>query len=189
MKKILFVLIGFITLSCSNDSDENSNSTNLIINGNSYTVVNATAVDNYRFSSDTHAEYDFILTDGTITVDAEPGSYFAPYVTDGSFSITLDMMGNNPEFAPGTYTFDAMGIFSPQPNTNFFYNLGIGLDANDNGVIGEAGEPYYTATSGTVVVTGTAPNFNLDFDVTLSNGQNFRYYYDGGFDPYNNRND
>jgi hypothetical protein len=189
MKKIIIFLLTFSLLSCSGDNDDQNNSNNLTIDGTTYTVVNAVAVDNYRFGSDTHAEYDFFLTDGTITINAEPASYFAPSISDGSFSIAVDMMSNNPEFAPGTYVYDLIGLSPPQPNYNFFYNLGIGLDTNGNGVIGEIGEPYYTATSGTVEITGTAPNFNLDIDVTLSNGQNFRYYYNGGFTYYNNRND
>ncbi|MFD2892217.1 hypothetical protein ACFS5J_09355 [Flavobacterium chuncheonense] len=190
MKKLLVLSSIFLFLcSCNNDDDSQSNpTTGLNINGNSYTIVNAKAVDNFNFYSDTHAEYNFILSDGIIDVTAIPSSVFGFTTDNASFAMNLSISALGMNFVPGTYVYD-LNQQLDDPNFNFFDAFTIYIDGNNDKDFIDVQDTVLYATAGTVTVSGTGPNFTLAFDVTLSNGNNFQYTYGNGFDYIDNRND
>jgi hypothetical protein len=190
MNKLLIFTLSLLFFSCSKDDNENSNqsSTSLEVNGQSYDISKATAVDNHRYSSDSHAEFDFLMTNGNLTILAEPMSYFGFEATNASILLNVQMFSNNTEFSNGVYTYIQNGnISNPLPGSNFFSQLGIQIDGNNNNDLNDPQDRYLTATSGTISVSGTSPNYTLEIDVILSNNENFRYTYSGGFEYYNNR--
>ncbi|NHN25428.1 hypothetical protein FIA58_007045 [Flavobacterium jejuense] len=190
MNKLLVFTLSILLFSCSKDDNDDSNqaSTRLAVNGKSYDISKATAVDNYRFSSDSHAEFDFLMTNGTLNILAEPMSYFGFEATNASILLNVQMFSNNTSFSNGVYTFVQNGnILDPQPASNFFSQLGIQIDGNNDNDFNDIEDIYLTATAGTVSVLGSSPNYTLAIDVTLSNNENFTYTYNGGFDYYNNR--
>lgn len=190
MNKLLVFILSTLLFSCSKDDNENSDqsSTSLAVNGKSYEISKATAVDNYRFSSNSHAEFDFLMTNGTLTILAEPMSYFGFEATNASILLNVQMFSNNTTFSNGVYTYLQNGdILNPQPASNFFSQLGIQIDGNNDNDFNDTQDIYLTAIAGTVSVLGTSPNYTLSIDVTLSNNENFRYTYNGGFEYYNNR--
>ncbi|MVO09700.1 hypothetical protein GOQ30_11070 [Flavobacterium sp. TP390] len=190
MNKLLVFTLSILLLSCSKDDNDDSNqsSTRLAVNGKSYEISKATAVDNYRFSSESHAEFDFLMTNGNLTILAEPMSYFGFEATNASILLNVQMFSYNSSFSNGVYTYVQNGdMLNPQPSSNFFNQLGIQIDGNNDNDFNDLEDSYLTATDGTVTVSGTSPNYTLAIDVTLSNNENFRYTYSGGFEYYNNR--
>lgn len=182
MKKLLVLSTVFLFLvSCNNDDDsQQTNSSALSINGNSYTITSAKAVDNFNFFSDTNSEYNFILSDGTINVTAIPNSVFGFTTDNASIAMNLSISALGMNFVPGTYVYD-LNQQPTEPNFNFFDGLTIYIDGNNDKDFTDAQDTVLYATAGTVTVSGTGPNFTLDFNVTLSDGQNFQYSYSNGF--------
>jgi hypothetical protein len=183
MKKLfLSLLIGVSLVSCS-DSDRNSGGNQVNVNGTTFNITDAKAVDNFNFYSETHAEYNFVMASAPITIDAIPGTYFGFETDNAKFALNLSIAALGNTFQNGVYQYDENMDFE-QPNFNFFDGLTIYIDEDQDGFEDEV----LFATEGTVTVSGTAPNYVLNFDVELSNGQNFNYTYNQGFDYVDNRN-
>jgi hypothetical protein len=188
MKKlILTFILATSILSCSSDSGSSNSGNQININGTNYNITDAKAVDNYNFFSTTHAEFNFVLASSAITIEAVPGTSFG-FVTDNAkFALNLSIAALGTTFQNGVYQYDENMDFE-QPNFNFFDGLTIYIDNNQNGSYFDSGDSVLFATAGTVTVSGTAPNYILAFNVTLSNGQNLNFTYNQGFDYVNNRN-
>jgi len=188
MKKTFTILLLTTLFACSSSDDSSNNDGHLNVNGSSFTITDAKAVDNFNFFSQTHAEYNFVLASSPITVDAEPGSYFGYQTDNAKISINLSIASLGSTFQNGVYQYDE-NLEIEQPNFNFFDELTIYIDNNQNGNYLDSGDAILYASSGTVTVSGTAPNYVLNFNVQLSNDQNFNYTYNQGFDYVDNRND
>lgn len=187
MKKLIFTFIlASSLLSCSSDDDNSNNNNQLNVDGSNFTITDAKAVDNFRFFSETHAEYNFVLASAPITIEADPGSYFAYETDNAKISLNLSIAALGDVFQNGVYQYNENLGFE-EPNFNFFDAFEIYIDNNQNGSYFDSGDNILFATSGTVTVSGTAPNYVLNFDVELSNGQNFEYTYNQGFDYVDNR--
>lgn len=188
MKKlILSFILATSVLSCSSDSGSSNNSNLVNISGTNYRITDAKAVDNFNFFSTTHSEYNFVLASSPITIEAEPGTSFAFLTNNAKFTLNLSIASLGTTFQNGVYQFDE-NFDAVQPNFNFFDRLVIFLDNNRNGSYFDYGDNILLATSGTVTVSGTGPNYVLAFDIELTNGENFNYIYNQGFDYVNNRN-
>lgn len=190
MKKLsILLLVSIFSLSsCSSDDNNNNSSSNLNIDGQNFTITDAKATDNYRFYYDTHSEFEFSFADGPITVSAEPDSYYGFETENASLSMSLAMSSLGNTFQNGVYQFDENFDINP-PSFSFFDSFTIYVDGNNDNDFFDAADKIFYAVGGTVTVSGTAPNYTLVFDVTLNNGDDFQYTYNGGFDYVDNRND
>jgi hypothetical protein len=187
MKKLIFNLLFASTiLSCSSDSDSN-NSNQIAVGGANYSITDAKAVDNYNLFSDTHAEFNFVLASSNINITAVPGSVFGFTTENAKFAMDLSIAAMGATFQNGVYQYDEnFGI--DEPNFNFFDGLTIYVDGNQDGEYNNPQQDkIFLTTGGTVTVSGTAPNYVLAFNVTLSNGQNLNFTYNQGFDYVDNR--
>jgi hypothetical protein len=128
------------------------------------------------------------LSDGTINVLAIPNSVFGFTTDNSSIAMNLSIASLGTTFVPGTYMYDS-NMQIDEPNFNFFDGFTIYIDGNKDKDFNDPQDTVLYTTAGTVIVTGTGPNFTLAFDVTLSNGNNFQYTYGNGFHYINNRND
>ncbi len=190
MKKLIFTFIlGATFLSCSSDDDSNSNNANGInIDGISYSITDAKAVDNYNFFSETHAEFNFVLASSTIEVTAIPGTFFGFETDNAKFALDLSIAALGTTFQNGVYQYNENFGFD-DPEFNYFNLLTIYIDGNQDGQYSNPQhDKILVATGGTVTVSGTAPNYVLAFNVTLSNGQTLNFTYNQGFDYVDNRN-
>lgn len=190
MKKLFFTfLLATSILSCSSDDDSNSNNaTGINVDGTDYTITDAKAVDNFNFFSETHAEYNFVLASSAIEVTAIPGSVFGFTTDNAKFALNLSIASLGTTFQNGVYQYDENFGFE-EPNFNFFDGLTIYIDGNQDGQYNNpTQDKFLIATGGTVTVSGTAPNYVLAFDVTLSNNQTLNFTYNQGFDYIDNRN-
>jgi hypothetical protein len=188
MKKITYVLFFAVTLfSCSSDNTDSSSSNQINVDGTSYSITDAKAVDNYKLFSETHAEYNFVLASSDIQITGVPGSVFGFQTSNAKFALNLSIAALGATFQNGVYQFDEnFGI--EEPNFNYFDDLVIYIDGNQDGQINNPQQDkIFFATSGNVTVSGTAPNYTIVFNVTLSNGQNFNFTYNQGFDYVDNR--
>ena len=182
--KLLLLAAVAVMASCSSD-DDNNQGQNGDFAGVNLDVNDAKATDNFNFFSTTHAEYQFALSDKAITVEASPGTYYGFEVADGAhFAIDVSMAALGGTFTAGAYQFD-QNMDAEDPAFSFFDLCTVYTDSNGDGML----DGVYMATGGTITVSGTAPNFELDFDVEMSNGETLNFTYDGGFDPIDNRND
>ena len=190
MKKLtLFLFVSIFGFSsCSEDDSGSSSSSGLTIDGQTFLLTDAKATDNYNFYYDTHSEYSFSFSDGPITVTAVPDSFYGFEVDNASIAISLSMVSFGNTFENGVYTFDE-GLWADPPANSFFDSLSINIDGNNDNDFNDAVDKYLYATSGTITVSGSAPDYTIFFDVILSNGDAFQYTYDGGFDYVDNRND
>lgn len=187
MKRLIFTFLFASTiLSCSRDSDS-SNSNQIAVGGASYSIADAKAVDNFNLFSDTHAEFNFVLASSNINITAVPGSVFGFTTNNAKFAMDLSIAALGTTFQNGVYQYDEnFGV--DEPNFNFFDGLTIYVDGNQDGEYNNPQQDkIFIATGGTVTVSGTAPNYVLVFNVTLSNGQTLNFTYNQGFDYVDNR--
>ncbi len=192
MKKLLFLttVITLFLTSCSHSSNDTAaitppSTTGFSIDGTTYSNFNGKAVDNYHFSPTTESSYKFIFSDGTINVSASPASYCGFTTSNATMAVNLDVYSSGSAIQPGTYNFYS-GSSSSAPS-NYFDTFSIYLDKNGNHSISDPQDRVYHATAGTIVITGTGPNFTVNINVTLDNGNNFQYTYNSGFTYINNR--
>lgn len=189
MKKLIFTFIlGVTFLSCSSDDDSNSsNADGINVDGINYTITDAKAVDNYNLFSETHSEFNFILASSDIEVTAIPGTLFGFQTNNAKFALNISMASLGTTFENGVYQYDQNFGFE-DPAFNFFDALTIYIDGNEDGQYNNPQQDkLFFATGGTVTVSGTAPNFVLAFNVTLSNNQTLNFTYNQGFDYIDNR--
>lgn len=191
MKKLsIFLLVSIFTLSsCSSDSDSNSPSSILTVDDQEFNIIDAKLIDSYGSFYLSKLEYNFVFSDGAITVP-ENSSFYYDYTTENaSISMWLPMISSGNTFQNGVYQFDDNA--SEDTDYLFFSDFVIFIDGNGDNIFsdGVGGDYRLQAVSGTVTVSGTAPNFTLAIDVILSNDEHFQYTYNSGFDYIDNRND
>ncbi len=174
-----------MAFACSSDSDGGGSSSGLTVDGTHYTISDAKMVDNYRLFYESGSEFDFILSNGEITVEADPGTSIGFTVANGTISIDAYLFCQDATLTNGTYTFDEF----PESETGYFFDdLIVTTDSNGDHQIDSSDNALW-ATGGTIEVTGSGNNRTLDFDVTLSDGSTLDYTYHSGFDYVDNRND
>lgn len=179
--------------SCKKDKPASvPNQTNY--DGTTYNMKAGLTIDygtsSYFGSSDTHTNYDFYITDGSFTFsnNGQPqdiigkiGVYFSLESPDGT--------GN---FKNGTYTYvdtdnDAtltdQQLQAKYENKYFMYDGSILVGNGDINSSLQNGQEIYVQ-SGTVVVSGTKPNYKVDFDLLLQNNKTIKGSYSGEFSNY-----
>lgn len=131
-----------------------------------------------------HFRIDFTLSNGnfrlaTETLNGQTFQTLVPAEASALFHMHMFSPGSSFDYASYAYVADA-------DNGNLFQGMGyfteayVGIDRDMNGEINP--EENFAVIDGTVDFTGTLPDIELSFSVTLSNGVSVTGIYEGLFD-------
>jgi hypothetical protein len=197
---VLAVLFGFLAVSCKEDKDNNPSpnvpgAANTEYNGTKYTIKNGFFENNgamdYYFDDEaeikTHYNYNLVLTDGTpVLKDGKAES-----MNDGKILIvsTLLSPGTN-GFKPGTFEVaedwveDMMVLdeeaYDAKYKNKYFAPIAIVFTDSD-GDKDWQDETGVAVTAGTFKVSGTAPNFTTEYDLTVTGNKTLKGSFTGKF--------
>lgn len=165
---VIALVVSMVAISCSSDDDNNNTSSNNVMNiaGEEYDI-SAAGLENYGENSDGSYDWDvYLFGDGITLNNSTP-------VGQGAY-LYLDLNTNNADgLVEGTYTYaderapftwvfaDACGSF----NTSNF-NCASG---------------NYSASAGTVVISGSGNNTQIEVNLTDTSGASITASYTGGF--------
>lgn len=190
MKKVLhlisLLILGGGILGCSGDDDSTNNqiTDGVVVNNGRYTINKGVGIEKgMSDSTNTHYAYDFILSDGQINIIQSP-TLIGFTLDNASIIVFLLMNSFGNDFQTGVYNFD-QGL---DQYFSFFNVLQVRIDNNGDADFIDAEDVILDATAGTVTVSGTLPNYVLDIDVTLSNGENLTFTYSDSLTYVNNLN-
>lgn len=131
-----------------------------------------------------HFNVNFTLTDGKFTITpttiaAITHNLLTPVKASGIFR--ADMYSPGDAFAFQTYSYALPNASrSALAGVAFFNNAFVGVDTDNSGDIDE--DERSVVVGGTVEFTGAVPDIELNFSVTLSDGQLAEGHYTGLFD-------
>ena len=190
------LLLGLLSTSCSKDDDTSviaPSGTNTEYNNKKYAIKNGFihdggAVDHYlddEAESKTHYNYSFILTDGTPTFEGDD----VVSMNDGSIVVSAILLSpGTTTFNTGTFEFadytgdeelDEEELEAKYRNKYFFPLAFVITDSDgDKNWEEEAGE---LVTGGTFKVSGTAPNYTTEYNLTLDGGKTIKGKFTGKF--------
>ncbi|EMR02634.1 hypothetical protein [Cesiribacter andamanensis] len=130
---------------------------------------------------DTHYNYDFYLTDATVTPSGAQGLTYLLYselYSSGS--------GN---FQTGTFKWvDHENLTEDDVNNaNFFVAL-LAEDGNGDGDLGDSQDRFHEPTGGTITVSGTDLSaYTITYDLRFSDNRRLQGSYTGEFDYFDER--
>ncbi len=131
-----------------------------------------------------HYNVDFTLTNGQFLVsesevDGVTHSLLVPVEATATMFAELYSPGDSLMFV--TYSYSSLDVGNAALAGNAFFNRAfVGVDTNNSGDI-ENNEKI-DIIGGTIEFTGTLPDIELRFSVTLANGQSAEGHYTGLFD-------
>lgn len=131
-----------------------------------------------------HYNVDFTLTNGKFLVseseiDGVTHSLLVPVEATATMFAELYSPGDSLMFI--TYSYSSLDVGNEALAGNAFFNRAfVGVDTNNSGDI-ENNEKI-DVIDGTIEFTGTLPDIELRFSVTLANGQTAEGHYTGLFD-------
>ncbi|MBC3540683.1 hypothetical protein ACFSC6_12405 [Rufibacter sediminis] len=174
---MILLFCGFLTASCGDDDEESlpSLSNQLEYYDMMYDLTLGATFDGgpTGFSSnDTHFGRVFLVTDAD-NIGERVNLVFDTY--------SLGTSG----FKAGRFDYGSIaGLTSAQRsaaygNRSFFVNSYLVVDLNDDEELDNS--EVVMITGGTVTISGTAPEYTLECDVVLENGQTVRAQYTGDF--------
>ncbi|WP_205502567.1 hypothetical protein [Rufibacter psychrotolerans] len=174
----LAVLAGFTFVSCSDDDEEevSPNTDNKVVyNGTTYSMKSG-LVEDYG-PSDNHYNYDFYITDGTITTSNNDFE-----VVNSKIVLFAELLSpGTSEFKTGTFSFVQNYNDAGNENKHVFEDALVVTDTNNDNILDEQDEEL-GVTGGTVKVSGgNNRNYTVEFDVTLENGKTAKGGYSGTF--------
>ena len=168
MKKLTYLFLALIIFACSSDDEGNngSSSNSMNIEGVEYDISAAVLVE-YGETDTGSYDWDILLLGEGITVNNQ--------VLNGSGALLLlDLNTNNPDgLRAGTYT------FSEYYEREEFTWVAIEGCQNIQGDDCQSGLAF--GQDGTVVITGSGSNTNIEVTVTDTNGDTISANYTGGF--------
>ena len=168
MKKLTYLFLALIIVGCSDDDEGNngSSSNSMNIEGVEYDISAAVLVG-YGETDTGSYDWDVLLLGEGITVNNQ--------VLNGSGALLLlDLNTNNPDgLRAGTYT------FSENYEREEFTWVAIEGCQNVQGDDCQSGLAF--GQDGTVVITGSGSNTNIEVTVTDTNGDTISANYTGGF--------
>jgi len=198
---VLALSFGFLAVSCEEKKDNPS--PNIGTNGNTNTEYNGTkyAIKNGFFKNEgaldyyfdeeavtkTHFAYTMLLTDGTpVLQNGKPKS-----MTDGKILIVSSLLSpGSAGFTAGTFEVakdwvpDMINLepqaYDAKYKNKFFSPIAIVFTDSDNDKDWQD-ETGVSVTEGTFKVTGTAPNFSTEYDLTLTGGRTVKGKFAGRF--------
>lgn len=190
-KNLMLIMLAIVVsvTSCKPKKNDAPPEDTIEYNSTNYTIANGAFVDLgssiYYGTVDSHYDSDFFITDGTFIYDTNGE------ITDANGKIIvaayLSSFGTA-SFKTGTYTFidstndssltDAQ-IKSKYENKYFFTEAIVAIGDNSSSSLANA-DPIF-ATSGTIKVEGTKPNYTLIYDLILEDGKTVRGSYSGTY--------
>lgn len=197
--KLLVVLIGFLSVSCNKDDERipdptplsNTDYDNIKYNIKNGFVQDGGAMDIFlddEAVEKTHYNYNFLLTDGTPVFEGEE----VVSMDDGKIIITAVLLSPGTSgFKTGEFEFidwtdlDDVDDLSEEElkelyKDKFFSPLAFIITDSDEDQNWEE-ETGQLVTGGTFKVTGTAPNFTTEYDLTLENNKTAKGKFSGVF--------
>ena len=197
--RMLFVITPCLVAGCENSSDttlqplddqENLTVRNDGPEGDSALAINDTthplnvALGDIRGIENEHFRIDFTLANGTFRLASETidGQAFQTLVpAESSAVFHMHMFNPGSSFDYGSYGYAADAIDGRQfQGTGYFTSAFIGIDIDlDNEV---SPDENIAVIDGTVDFTGTLPDVELSFSLTLENGASVTGTYKGLFD-------
>ena len=165
---LLAIVISFASASCSSDDDDNnvSSRNSMNIEGVEY-GISAAVLFEYGETDTGSYDWDVVFLGEGLTVNNQD-------VEGSGASIYLDLNTNNPDgLRAGTYT------FSPNYEREEFTWVVIEGCQNIQGDDCQSGLAF--GQDGTVVITGSGSNTNIEVTVTDTNGDTISANYTGGF--------
>ena len=177
---LLSIVVSLAGVSCSSSDDDNNNNNNNNGNDPEEPTANSMNLDGVEFDistavligygeSDVNGSYDWdvvFLGEG-LTVNNQE-------LEGSGATLYLDLNTNNPDgLRAGTYT------YSPNYEREEFTWVEIEACQNSVGFGCESG--YSNAQDGTVIITGSGSNTNIEVIVTDNNGATITANYTGGF--------
>jgi hypothetical protein len=180
MKNLKFLLLPVLcfVFACSDDdnSSQESNAPDAItIDGETYVFKDGKSVNNHHAMSQSHTQYSFVLSDAEITPNLS-GAGAATFQTNGNLMLHLRAYSTGEAFTPGTYT---IGCCDDR-----YFTLTVFTN-----------ETTYSAEEGTVTISGSAPNYTIQFNdiVMMSNNADPfveipDFIYNDGFEYTDNNN-
>lgn len=131
-----------------------------------------------------HYHVDFTLTNGKFLIapteiDGVTHSLLVP--VKASATIYAELYSPGDAFAFGTYSFSPAGVSGSSLAGNAFFDSAyVGVDTDDSGDI--ESDENFRVIGGTFEFEGVLPKIELNFSVTLENGQMAEGHYTGLFD-------
>jgi hypothetical protein len=199
MKKVLNILklqvpvllLALSTTSCFlfDKEDPKPNITNEVeYNASKYKMEEGVIVDYGSFTlfgqNDTHTNYDFYVSDGDIEYDNDNVEEI-----EGKLAIWAELVAPDAsDFKTGTFNFidnDNDGsLNNAQKEAKYkdkfvFPSAKVYIDTNGNGILSDD-TPMQT-TSGTIKVSGSQPNYKIEYNLTLTNGKTVKGDFSGSF--------
>ena len=165
---LLAIVISFASASCSSDDDDNnvSSRNSMNIEGVEY-GISAAVLFEYGETDTGSYDWDVVFLGEGLTVNNQD-------VEGSGALIYLDLNTNNPDgLRAGTYT------FSPNYEREEFTWVAIEGCQNIQGDDCQSGLAF--GQDGTVVITGSGSNTNIEVTVTDTNGDTISANYTGGF--------
>ncbi|UZR98060.1 hypothetical protein [Chondrinema litorale] len=185
----IFAGLLFLT-SCDNDEDNDSESVENIID-NTVTVdlseypISYSFIINYGYDEDSKFyNYDFYLTDGSLTEDNEFNSSTTFYIYSELFSASTN------SFTTGTFEYKSYidaAVDDLSDVEHYFSRAYILRDSNGDGILSDDSE-IVEVTGGTIKVSGTSPNYTIMYDLELADNSALNGAYNGSFDIINEIN-
>lgn len=170
MKKLLFLLsiTSIIVLSSCGSDDSTALVNELFFDGTSLMGENGIAVD--VGSSDQHYEFDFGISDGDLAYNSSSGSF--QFSTSSSFVVTFGAasFGSN-QFNTGTFEFRS--VIDDVPENSYFFS-GTFIDIENSMTL--------SVTDGTITISGSSPDYALEFDLILTGGKTLTGAFVGTFE-------
>ena len=165
---LLAIVVSFASISCSSDDDDNNESSlnSMNIEGVEY-GISAAVLSEYGETDTGSYDWDVYFLGEGLTVNNQD-------VEGSGALIYLDLNTNNPDgLRAGTYT------FSPNYEREEFTWVAIEGCQNIQGDDFQSGLAF--GQDGTVVITGSGSNTNIEVTVTDTNGDTISANYTGGF--------
>ncbi|MDA7549914.1 hypothetical protein N8719_02760 [Flavobacteriaceae bacterium] len=168
MKKLTYLFLALLIVACSSDDEGNngSSSNSMNIEGVEYDISAAVLVG-YGETDTGSYDWDVLLLGEGITVNNQ--------VLNGSGALLLlDLNTNNPDgLRAGTYTFS-----ENYEREEFTW---VAIEGCQNFQGDDCQSELANGQDGTVVISGSEANTNIDVTVTDSNGDTISANYTGGF--------
>ncbi len=168
MKKLTYLFLALLIFACSSDDEGNngSSSNSMNIEGVEYDISAAVLVE-YGETDTGSYDWDVLLLGEGITLNNQ--------VLNGSGALLLlDLNTNNPDgLRAGTYTFSEY-----YEREEFTW---VAIEGCQNFQGDDCQSELANGQDGTVVISGSGANTNIDVTVTDTNGDAISANYTGGF--------
>lgn len=157
-----------LTSSCGSDDSTAAVVNELLFDGTSLEGASGIVVD--IGATDDHYTQLFAISDGDMNYNGSTGSF--QFQTSSKFFLSLGAASlGNSQFSTGTFEYRQLA--SSVPDVSHFYS-GTFVDIDNSQTL--------SVTGGTITISGSSPNYTLQFDLTLTGGKKLTGAYVGTFE-------